>query len=271
VTKRTSILILALAALVLFASGCQKLKARDQLNKGVQAFKNAQYPQAVECFKTAVDLDPTFPTARLYLATAYMQQYIPGAESPENQQMAKAAHEQFMKVLDQDPRSEVAIASLASLYLNQKKWDEAQQWFEKQVAINPNNADAYYSLGFIAWSKWYPVYMTARANLGMKQEDPGPIKDKKVKEELKAKFLPIINAGLAALDKALQINPDYDDAMAYENLLIRERADLVDNAEQYRRETEIADKWVDRALATKKKKADKKASSTGGGVVLDQK
>ena len=32
---------------------------------------------------------PTFPTARLYLATAYMSQYIPGAESPENQQNAK--------------------------------------------------------------------------------------------------------------------------------------------------------------------------------------
>ena len=72
----------------LLASGCQKLKSRDQLNKGVQAFKNAQYADAVENFKTAVELDPTFPTARLYLATAYMQQYIPGAESPENNRMA---------------------------------------------------------------------------------------------------------------------------------------------------------------------------------------
>ncbi len=49
---------------------------------------------------------------------------------------------------------------------------------------DPKNKDAYYSLGFIAWSRWYPAYGTARANLGMKQEDPGPIKDKKVKEEL---------------------------------------------------------------------------------------
>ena len=101
-----------------------------------------------------------------------MQQYIPGAESPENNQMAQAAHDQFMKVLEQDPKNTVAIASIASLYLNQKKWDEAQQWYEKLIAVDPKNADAYYSLGFIAWSKWYPAYGTARANLGMKQEDP---------------------------------------------------------------------------------------------------
>ena len=88
-------------------------------------------------------------------------------------------------------------------------------------------------MGFIAWSKWYPVYGTARANLGMKQEDPGPIKDKKVKEELKQKYGPVIEGGLQALDKALQINPEYDDAMAYVNLLVRERADLADTKEEY--------------------------------------
>ena len=55
-----------------------------------------------------------------------MQQYIPGAESPENMQMAQAANDEFMKVLEQDPKNKVAIASLASLYFNQKKLDEAQ-------------------------------------------------------------------------------------------------------------------------------------------------
>jgi Tfp pilus assembly protein PilF len=257
------------AVLALAGAGCQQLKSRDQLNKGVNAFKNAQYPEAVEHFKTAVDLDPNFPVARLYLATAYMQQYIPGAESPENKQMAQAAQDNFMKVLEQTPKDKVAIASIASLYLNQKRWDDAQQWYEKLIGVDPNNADAYYSLGFIAWSKWYPAYGTARANLGMKQEDPGPIKDKKVRDELKAKYLPVINGGLQALDKALQINPDYDDAMAYENLLIRERADLMDNKQEYEKEVKVADDWVNKALETKKRKAEKKGNA--GGIVADQK
>src|SRR3974390_721817 len=166
---RTFALISAVAALAVFGAGCQKLQSRDQLNKGAQAFRNAQYAEAVEHFKNAVELDPTFPVARLYLATAYMQQYSPGAESAENEKMAKAAYENFIKVLEQDSKNTVALASIASLYLNEKKWDDAQQWYEKLIAVDPNNADAYYSLGFIAWSKWYPAYGTAPAARGSEQ------------------------------------------------------------------------------------------------------
>ena len=74
-------LILAVAALAALGTSCTQLRARDQINKGVAAFKGAQYPEAVEHFKTAVELDPNFITARLYLATAYMQQYFPGSET----------------------------------------------------------------------------------------------------------------------------------------------------------------------------------------------
>jgi len=264
-------LILAVALFAILATSCQKLQSRDQLNKGAQAFRNAQYAEAVEHFKTAVELDPTFPVARLYLATAYMQQYIPGAESPENAQMAKAAYDNFLKVLEQDPKNTVALASIASLYLNQKKWDDAQQWYEKLIAVDPNNADAYYSMGFISWSKWYPVYGMARADLGMKQDDPGPLKDKKVKAELKEKYLPVINAGLQALDKTLQINPEYEDAMSYENLLIRERADLMDSKDEYEKEIRIADTWVQKALDTKKIKVERKEKKSGGGIVAETK
>ena len=265
---RKVMLVLAVAALAVLGTSCNKLKARDQLNKGVQQFTAAQYGKAVEHFKAAVEFEPGFSAARLYLATAYMQQYIPGTDSPENNMMATAAFDNFKKVLETEPKNTVAIASIASLNLNQKKWDEAQQWYDKLIAVEPQNADAYYSMGFIAWSKWYPVYGTARANLGMKQEDPGPIKDKKVKEELKLKYGPVIEAGVQALDKALQINPEYDDAMAYLNLLIRERADLADSTVEYERQLKIADDWIQKALATKKTKAERK-NKTGGTIVLD--
>src|ERR1043165_7009998 len=174
-----------------------------------------------------------------------------------------------MKVLEQTPNDKVAVASLASLYLNQKKWDEAEKWYQKLAAVDPNSPIPYYSLGFIAWSKWYPEYGKARADLGMKQEDPGPIKDKKVKERLKTEFGPVIDGGLAALDKALQIDPEYDDAMAYENLLVRERADLMDTKEEYEKQIQVADDWVQKALATKKMKAEKKASQVPGGIVAE--
>jgi Tfp pilus assembly protein PilF len=264
---RKTIAILAVACMAVLGAGCNKLRSRDRLNKGVQAFKNAQYPEAVEHFKVAVQLDPTFSTARLYLATAYMQQYIPGAESPENKQMAQAAYEQFQKVLDQEPKNETAIASIASLNLNEQKWDEAQRWYERLTSVSPNNAVAYYSLGFVAWSQWYPELQKARLALGMKPDEFTPIKDKKVREELKAKYGAVIENGLKNLDKALQIDPEYDDAMAYENLLIRERADLAETKQEYDAQVKIADDWVAKAMETKKRKAEKKGQT--GGIVAE--
>jgi Tfp pilus assembly protein PilF len=261
--KRNVAALLAVAAVALVATGCEKLKARDNLNKGVQAYKNAQYAQAVERFEEAVKLDPNFPTARLYLAMAYYSQYIPGAESPENQQMADRALAEFQKVLEQKKDDDVATKSIASLYYNEKKWDQAEEWYKKAIALNPKDKEAYYTLGVIAWSKWYPVYGTARAKLSMKPEDPGPIKDKKVKEELKTKYLPVINEGIQNLEKALEIDKEYDDAMAYMNLLVRERADLDDTPDDYKKDIETADNWVQKTLQTKKIKAERKPTSTG--------
>lgn len=266
----------AVAASLMFSTGCEKLKARDHLNKGVAAFKNAKFPEAVEHFKQAIELDPTFPSARLYLATAYMSQYIPGAESPENLQNAKAAHDNFIKVLELDPNETTAIASLASLHYNEaqgtlaleakfKKLDEAKGWYEKLAQVDPNNKEAFYSLGVIAWAKWYPRLMEARAKLGMKPEDPGPIKDKKLREELKAQYGPMIEDGLKKLQRALEIDPKYDDAMAYMNLLVRERADLADAPDQYKKDIETADNWVQKALETKKIKAEEVAKKAAGG------
>jgi len=262
--KRNLLVAASVAAAVLMAAGCQKLKARDQLNKGVQSYRSAQFPAAVEHFKTAVDLDPAFPTARLYLATAYMSQYIPGDDSPENMQMAKAAYDQFQKVLEQDPKNELAIASIASLYFNQRKTDEAKEWYKKLIALNPKNKEAHYTLGVIAWTEWYKPYMEAKAKLGLKPEDPGPIKDKKVKEELRSKYVPIIDEGIKHLEEALSLDSDYEDAMAYMNLLIRERADLAASPEEYQKQVETANNWVQKAMQTKKMKDEKKQRASGG-------
>jgi hypothetical protein len=56
--------------LTLLGTGCNQLKSRDDLNKGVAAYKNAKYSDAVRFFSEAIDLDPKNPNARVYLATA---------------------------------------------------------------------------------------------------------------------------------------------------------------------------------------------------------
>jgi TonB family protein len=248
-------------------------ESRNWVNIGVQAFRSARYPEAIRDFQKALELDPSFVAARLYLATAYMQQYIPGADTPENRETAANAEDSFQKVLAQDPVNHVALNSIASLNVNQKKWDEAQQWYEKLIAADPANADAYYTLGFIAWSKWYPEYQQVRSRLGMRVDDPGPIADLSTKQDLRARFGGVLDAGIANLQKALELNPQYDDAMAYMNLFIRERADLRDTPGEYRQDIAAADEWVQKALETKRLKAQQNSPTRirVGAAVVEQK
>jgi tetratricopeptide (TPR) repeat protein len=205
-----------------------------------------------------------------------MSQYIPGADSEENMQNARAAEQEFLRVLEKDPNNTLAIESIASLHYNQaqggtiehkiQKLDEAAKWYSRLSQVDPKNKTSQYSLGVITWAKWYPKLMEARNKLGMRPEDPGPIKDKKVRDQLKAEWLEPVNQGIQHLEQALQIDPEYDEAMAYMNLLIRERADLADSPEQYKKEIEIADNWVQKALDTKKIKAERAAANAARGI-----
>jgi tetratricopeptide (TPR) repeat protein len=229
---------------------------RNLLDEGAQAFRSAQYAAAIQAFQRAIDLDPSSLNAHLYLATAYMQQYNPRAESNENSQIAARAKEEFSQVLVFDPTNKVALASMASLYLNEKKWDDAQQWYEKLIAVEPNNADAYYSLGFTAWSKWIPAYQAARASAGLKPDDQGPIPDHAVKQDLRSRWGSVVEDGIANLQKTLELNPRYQDAMSYISLLIRERADLRDTKEEWRQDIALADQWLQK----------RETKNAGGGV-----
>jgi TonB family protein len=167
-------------------------------------------------------------------------------------------------VLELDANNATAIASMASLVYNSasglqgdektRKLDEAMDWYKRLAAVDPMNKEAFYSMGVIAWAKWYPALMTARAGLGMKPEDPGPLTGP-VRAQLKAQYSSLIEDGLANLDRALVLDPNYADAMAYKNLLIRERGDLRDTREEWAAETAVADQWVQKNLAVKRAQA----------------
>jgi len=279
--RRIPALSAALAvAMVLAGTGCTYLKSRDQLTKGMANYRNAKYGDAVENFKQAIALDPKWTVPRLYLATSYMIQWIPGAESPENLEFAKNAQQEFLKVLDQDPKEKTALASLAMIAYNEAaplpleqkliKYDEAAKWQRRRIEVDPNEKEAYYSLGVIAYAKWVPVLMTARSNLRMKIEDPGPLKDKKVRDDLKAQYGPIVDEGMRNLQKAIEIDPEYEAAMIYLNILIRQRADLLDSAEEYKQQIELADSWQNKVMDVKKIKNERQQKK-GQGVIADGK
>jgi len=267
---KTSVRVLALlavGAVVLSGSGCNKLRARDQLNKGVASYKNARYEEAIDHFQQAVTLDPNLINARLYLATAYAQQYIPGVEADDNTRMGNQAVDQYKAVLEHDPKSINSVKGIAYIYLQMKKFDDAKAYYRKALEIDPNDPEPYYSVGVIDWTQTYQPRMEERAKLGLKPEEP--LKDKKVCAQLKEKNWANIQDGIDALNKALQLRPDYDDAMAYMNLMYRERADVeCDDPAARAADLKAADDWVDKTMATKKAKAEKQPGQQG--ITMDQ-
>ena len=266
---RTSVRMLAMMALglvLLTTGGCSKLRARDQLNKGVQSYKNARYEEAINHFQQAVSLDPSLLNARLYLATAFAQQYIPGVDAEDNNRLGQNAIDQYKSVLDRDPKNINSVKGIAYLYLQMKRFEDAKTFYRKAIELDPNDPEPYYSVAVIDWTQSYQPRMEERSKVGLKP-DEWIMKDKsnkKVCETLRQKSSDVIQDGIAMLDKALQLRPDYDDAMAYMNLLYREKGDLeCDDAAARTADLKTADEWVDKTMATKKAKAEKQPGAQG--------
>ena len=133
----------ALAVVLLCAvalGGCDKLTARDRLNKGVASYKNAQYDQAIEFFKQAKELDPGLLNARLYLATAYASQYIPGAPSEENVRKGNEAIAEFKEILAKDPTNLNAIDGIGSILFQMGGAPFAPEKFEESKSYHQKHA-----------------------------------------------------------------------------------------------------------------------------------
>ena len=265
-----AILVALLAAMAMASTGCNKLKARDQLNKGVQAYKGGKYEDAIEKFKNSVALDPDLGVAKLYLATAYVGQYVPGVDTPENNHNAELAIEQYQQVLQAHPNEKnriLALKGIASLYFNMKKFDQAKEYYSKVLERDPNDAETYYSIGVIDWTQAYQPRQEARNSLGLKPDQP--LKDPKVCEDLRTKNQDVIRDGVEKLDESLKLRKDYDDAMAYMNLMYREKAEIECGDDVQRQmDLKTADEWVEKTMATKRAKAEKQ--NKAAGIVVEQ-
>ena len=265
--------VAAIAATLLITAGCNKLKARDQLNKGVQAYKNANYEQAIEHFKTAVYLDSDLKVAKLYLATAYAQQYVPGVDAPDNIRNAQQAIDEYKNVLENDPKSVNSLKGIAFLYMQMKDFDKSREYYKKAIQLDPNDPELYYSVGVIDWTQAYKDAADLKSKNGMKVDDELKGKaSQKWCDQLKDKDGAVVDEGMQMLETAIQKRQDYDDAMAYMNLLYRRKANDMncDDAQARADLIKTANDWSDKAMAARKKKAEEAAKKNQGGIILDQ-
>jgi tetratricopeptide (TPR) repeat protein len=244
----------AVLLLAVVAGGCsalQALKARDELHKGVDSYKNGKFQAAIEHFKGAIQLDPSLVNARLYLATAYAQQYIPGGDSPENLKTGQQAISAFEEVLNLDPKNTTALASIGQIYYNMKNFDKAKDFQRKRIAIEPNNPEPYYWIGVIDWAQAFQVDGKIRKDLNLMNPDkqgnlpPLPEKYRVQVDEQNSK---LVSEGIEALNKALDLKPNDFNSMAYLGLLYRQKADTDKSKSDREADLKEANDWGSKAM-----------------------
>ena len=267
---RITAFAVALAGMVLSMSGCNRLAARDQLNKGVEAYKGAHYEEAIGHFQKATQLDPTLPMAKSYLATALAQNVVPGLDTPDNLKTAQQAIDIFQEVLSKDPHDINSMKQIAGIDFSIKKLDDAKEWQKKVLAEDPKDPEAAYTVGVIDWMQAHQNTLTALLPAGVNDDGEGNVKaPKNVMEPLKAKNGPLVDEALQYLNQAVENRPNYDDAMAYLNLIYRRKAD-VDWGNEAARKDDVAkaEEWRTKAMGTRKANEEKKNAGPGG-ITMD--
>lgn len=265
--SRSHFAFILIVLLAFTSASCAKLKARDFLNKGVAAYKAGNFDRAIEMFKQAKDADPTLLNAQIYLATAYASQYIPGAPSEDNVNKGKQAIAEFKAVLQADPNNLSAIDGIGSIVFqmagqpfDEAKMEESRSYHEKHIQLDPTDRVPYYWVGLINWTLAY------RANAGFRKawNDANPrktVKDEqpmpeKVRAEFQEKYGAIVEDGIKQLKQAIVVDPTYEDAMAYLNLLYRQRADMAATPQEREEYLTQADALVDKVKEIKQKKSE---------------
>jgi len=267
---RITALAVALAGMVLSISGCDRLAARDQLNKGVDAYKAAKYEEAIDHFQKATELDPTLPMAKTYLATALAQNVVPGLDTPENLKTAQQSISIFQQVLAKDPSDVNSIKQIAGIYFSIKKLEEAKTWQKKVLAVDPKDPEAAYTVGVIDWTEAHQNVLKALVPAGLNDDGQGNTKaPKKIMDEIKQENAPLVEEALQYLNQAVANRANYEEAMAYLNLVYRRKADLdFGNAAAVKADLAQAEDWRTKAMGARK--ANEALKDKGpSGITMD--
>jgi len=269
----------ALASLLLLAATCfsaagqtpadivphsspTQIAEGQELNKGAEAFRSQRYDEAIVHFQKATELAPDEPIAKLYLATALSQNVVPGLDTPENLKTAQRAIDLLLQFLLMRPHDVNTMKQVAGVEYSIKKLDEAKAWQRKVLAEDAKDPEAAYTIGVIDWEEAQQNVLKALLPTGLVDDGEGEVgAPARVMEAIKAQNSALVEEGLQYLHQAIENRPNYDDAMAYLNLMYRRKADL-DYGNEAARKDDVAkaNEWRTRAMETRKANEEKKDS-----------
>jgi len=153
---------------------------------------------------------------------------------------------------------------MAGTPFDPEKYNESKKYHQKHIELAPSDPEPYYWLGVIDWTLTYRGNAEARQAYNLqspkkqvKEADPLP---DKVREQFTQQYAQLIDEGLMMLQKATELRPDYADAVAYQSLLLRQKADMSDNATRASIEKQ-ADDLLDKVKEIKQRIAEKESKS----------
>ena len=186
---------------------------------------------AEKYFMGLIELDEGTPERYYALADVYERFH-----DPEDMPLMERAIEAYKKPVALTPEDPIVYRQVANLLNKYGRFTETMGWLAQARDVQANNPEGYYLIAVHYWDKVY--------------RDPDLTNDDKME---------FIGLGLAELERSLEINDEYVDALIYQNLLLREQAKI-----DPRNKVELtakADEIRDRALELKRQQEEAAAAA----------
>ena len=246
-------------ALFLPLLGCSELRARHLGREGNQHFRDGDYAAAVKAYSASERLYP-LPVVAFNKGLACRQLMLPGAKSAANDRSVDCALSAFKQVkqlrpgderaeqlyqqtlfdadrfdvlsgiyrarLQKAPNDPVAISALIQVYSRWDRWEEALHWTLEHARREPQNAEAHYSVGVFIYSRLF----ARGGGPELSKFDPRPTNPPNpapvpaAGDITGAQRVALAEQGIEHLSKAVELRPNYADAMTYLGLLYRQKS-----------------------------------------------
>lgn len=179
---------------------------------------------AEEYFNKLIELDPERPERYYALGDLYERFH-----DPEENPLIDKAIEAYERPVQMNPDDPIAYRQVAALLNKYGRFEETMEWLGKARDVQVDSPDGYY---IVATHYWDKVYRDPDLTMKERQE--------------------YIDLGLKELEGALELKPDYIDALVYTGLLLREQAKIERNPAKRRELEDEANRYRDMALEIKK-------------------